>query len=76
MSLTTGSRLRRYSWDRIPMPQTVIKRVEDLAHGEPEHFVFTDRKGRLIGEIEITGVDNENNADANQNELENFAPIE
>ena len=26
---------------------------------QPEHFIFTDRKGRLIGENELTGVDGE-----------------
>ena len=39
------------------MPKTVIKRVNVLGKDQPEHFIFTDRKGRQIGESEITGVE-------------------
>ena len=57
LSLRSGQTITRRSWDRIPMPDTVIDRVEALAKGEPEMLTFTDRKGRQIGEVEITGVD-------------------
>jgi hypothetical protein len=35
------------------MPQTVIDRVNKLSKDQPEQFIFTDRKGRLIGDIEL-----------------------
>ena len=57
MSLRSGQTITRRSWDRIPMPDTVIHRVEALAKGEPELLTFTDRKGRPVGEVELTGVD-------------------
>ena len=41
------------------MPDSVIKRVNTLGKDQPEHFIFTDLQGRLIGENELTGVDGE-----------------
>jgi hypothetical protein len=43
------------------MPDTVIARVNELGKNEPEQFVFTDRSGRLIGDIELPGVDGDTN---------------
>ena len=57
MSLTTGAAVTRYGWDLIPMPSSVIARVNRLGKDQPELLVFTDRKGRHIGEDEPTGVD-------------------
>ena len=57
MSLHLENKIARRNWDAIPMPDTVIARVNDLAKGEPEHFIFTDRKCRIIGYAELTGVD-------------------
>ena len=54
LNLTTGKRISRRTWDIIPMPQTVIDRVNLLGKDQPELFVFTDRKGRPIGDIDIT----------------------
>ena len=39
------------------MPDSFIKRVNTLGKDQPKHFIFTDRKGRLIGENKLTGVD-------------------
>jgi hypothetical protein len=39
------------------MPDTVIARVNELGKGQPEELVFTDRRGRLIGDVELPGVD-------------------
>ena len=33
--------------------------MNTLGKDQPEHFIFTDCKGRLIGEKELTGVDGE-----------------
>ena len=46
-------------WDIIPIPETVIDRVNILGKYQKKILVFTDRKGRLIvdGDVEITGVD-------------------
>ena len=59
MALNTGKKITRRSWDVIPMPDTVITRVNALGSDQPEQLVFTDRHGRLIGDIEIPGVDSE-----------------
>jgi hypothetical protein len=39
------------------MPDTVISRVNELGKDQPEHLAFTDRQGRTLGDVEITGVD-------------------
>jgi hypothetical protein len=57
MSLTSGKRISRRTWDIIPMPQLVIDRVNQLSKDQPEQFVFTDRKGRLIGDIKLPSSD-------------------
>ena len=58
MSLRTGLKLVCFSWDELPMPDTVVGRVSQLAKGQPELLSFKDRKGRLIGnEVELPGVD-------------------
>jgi hypothetical protein len=57
MSLTTGKRIARRTWDIIPMPQTVIDRVNKLGKDQPEQFIFTNRKGHLIGDMELPSSD-------------------
>ena len=58
MSLVTGKKITRHSWDQIQIPDTVIQRVNILAHeDQPEQLVFTDQQDRRIGDVEITGVD-------------------
>ena len=59
MSLKTGKKINRYSWDEIPMPDTVIDRINKLGEIHPEYFIFTDRRGRQIGGVELTVVDGE-----------------
>ena len=56
MSLRTGKKLKRYSWDELPMPKSVIKRVEKLAKGQPATTTFPDRKDRPFVDSEPTGV--------------------
>jgi hypothetical protein len=59
MSLKTGKKITRRTWNELPITQPVIDRVNALGSDQPEHFTFTDRHGRLIGDIEFTGVDAE-----------------
>ena len=59
MRLKTGLKVHRFSLYEAPMPDSVIKRVNTLGKDQPENFILTDRKGRLIGENELTGVDGE-----------------
>jgi hypothetical protein len=56
MSLHTRKKITRRSWDVIPMPDTVLSLVNKLAADQPEQFVFTDRHGRQIGDVELPGV--------------------
>ena len=39
----------------------MINRVNVLVKDQPEHFIFTNRKGRKIGKSEITGVEGDQN---------------
>ena len=57
MSLASGENITRYIWDSIPMTDTVIRRVNQLVRGQPKRFIFTDRKGRHIGNVKLKGVD-------------------
>ena len=56
MALNTGKKIIRYSWDRIPMPNAVIARVNALAQDQPKQLVFTDYLGRAIGDVKVPGV--------------------
>ena len=60
MALNTGKKIIRRSWDVILMPDTVITRVNALGSNQPEQLVFTDRRGRPIGDVKIPGVDTSN----------------
>jgi hypothetical protein len=63
MSLTSAKKIVRQSWDKIPMPQTVIDRVNHLGKDQPDQFVFTDRKGQPIGDVEALHVADKTNVD-------------
>ena len=39
----------------------MIDRSNDLGKDQPEHFIFTNRKGRKIGESNITGGEGDQN---------------
>jgi hypothetical protein len=43
MSLNSGKRITRRSWDALPIPDTVIARVNELGRDQPEDCIFTDR---------------------------------
>jgi hypothetical protein len=58
------------SWDAILMPGTVIDRVNKLGKDQPKHFVFTDCSGRLLGDVELQGV----NGDENETPQNAMAP--
>jgi hypothetical protein len=59
MALNTGNKIVHHSWDVIPMPDVVIARVNALGSDQPRQMTFTDRHGRLIGDIEIPRVDSD-----------------
>jgi hypothetical protein len=59
MALNTVKKIVRRSWDVISMPDLVIDRVNALGSNHPQQMTFTDRHGRLIGDIEIPGVNND-----------------
>ena len=61
MSFKNGKKITRYNWDEIPIPQTVINRVNILGNNQPELFIFTNRKVQKIGESDITGVEGDQN---------------
>ncbi len=57
MALNTGKKITRHSWTPVPMPDVSIARVNALGSDQPEQLIFTDRHGRLIGDVDIPGVD-------------------
>jgi hypothetical protein len=57
--LNTRKKIVGRSWDVISIPDVVITRVNALGSDQPRQMTFTDRHGRLIGDIEIPGVDSE-----------------
>jgi hypothetical protein len=63
MALNSGKKILRRSWDMIPMPDAVINRVNELGKDQPRLMTFTDRHGRLIGDMEIPGVDSTEDED-------------
>jgi hypothetical protein len=58
MALNTGKKITRRNWNVIPMPDLVITRVNVLGSEQPELLTFTDRHGRLVGDVEIPGTVN------------------
>ena len=52
MALNSGRKIVRLNWDLIPMVETVIARVNTLGSDQPKILTFTDRHGRLIGDVE------------------------
>ena len=59
MSLRTGRLLSRRRWTALPMPREVIARVNHMGKvdGQPEILSFYDRKGNLLPDAEIAGVE-------------------
>jgi hypothetical protein len=63
MALNSGNKIVRRSWDVISLPDVVINRVNELGKDQPHLVTFTDRHGRLIGDMEIPGVDSTKDED-------------
>ena len=57
MTLVSMENVVRQSWDSLPMPDTMIARVNALGQGQPNNLDFLDINNRPIGELEITLVD-------------------
>ena len=56
MNLESMKKVVRRSWDALPMPDTVIARVNSIDQGKPNDLDFLDRKKLPIREIDIIGV--------------------
>ena len=63
LALDTGHTINRYQWVLLPMPPTVIARVNLFGKDEPSILTFTDRHGREIGDhpqdVEPSGNDDD-----------------
>jgi hypothetical protein len=57
MALNSGKKIVQRSWDVIPLTDVVINRVNELGKYQPHLMTFTYCHGRLIGDMEIPGVD-------------------
>ena len=56
MALNSGKKIVQCNWYLIPIPDRVIARVNTLGRNQPNILTFTDRHGRLIGDVETPGV--------------------
>jgi hypothetical protein len=61
LALDTGATMIRYQWVVLPMPSSVIDRVNFIGRREPSILTFTNRHGQYIG-------DNPQDADLDGNE--------
>ena len=52
LSLNTGRVITRYSYTILPMPQSVIDRINVLGADQPTGISFHDRFGRDIGDVD------------------------
>ncbi len=50
-TLTTGKVVIHWAWRELPTSLAVIERVALLAKGMPALPIFTDRAGRVIGDV-------------------------
>ena len=73
MSLNLANNITIRSWDTIPMPDTVLARVNKLACNEPNQFILTERRDRPIEDAEITGLDRDTD-DINENQAPQYPP--
>ena len=55
IALNTGKKISRRNWDVIPMPDLVITRINVLGSDQPELLTFKDRHGRLVGDTDTPG---------------------
>ena len=49
-TLANGTVVTRRAWTELPTPKSAIERIHVLAQGMPAMPVFTDRRGRVIGD--------------------------
>ena len=61
LALDTGATMIRYQWVVLPMPSSVIDRVNFIGRREPSILTFTNRHGQIIS-------DNLQDADLDGNE--------
>jgi hypothetical protein len=64
MALNTGKKIVCRSWDSTPRPDLVMFRFKALCSNQPHQMKFTNKHGRLLGDIDSPGVD----ADKDNNE--------
>ena len=57
MTLGSMKKVVRLIWDALPMPETVIPRVNAFGQGQPNDLDFLYRRMCPIGDLNITGVD-------------------
>ena len=50
LSLQTGKKITRRSWDVIPISSEIIAHVEKMSTDEPENMTFTDRHGTQLSD--------------------------
>ena len=65
-ALATARVVTRWAWTELPTPASVIERMHLLAHGMPAMPVFTDRRGRVIGDVVDNDLYDNEYDDANQ----------
>ena len=74
MTLNKESKVTRHKWTELPMTESVIARVNFLGKDQPKDLTFLDRHGNPIGEIEIPGVDEQEESTADSTEEDDSDP--
>jgi hypothetical protein len=72
MALNAAKKIVRRSRDVMTMPDVVIARVNALGSDQSHQITFTDRHERLIGDIEIPGLDSDEEP---EDHLPGVAPV-
>jgi hypothetical protein len=66
MNLQTGEKFTGYKWTELPIPTSIIKRVNTLGKDQPKDLIFFDRSGNPIEDddtVPIAGVDGDDDVD-------------
>ena len=62
LNLETGKKMSGYKWDQLPIPDTVIQRVNYLGKDQPKRLTWYNRHGEPIGDSpdgQLTGVEDD-----------------
>ena len=76
ITLNTDKKIIKRYQKTIPIPDTVIDRVNILGKNQPSQLIFRDRHGRFIGDMGIPEMNTRNNnINNNDDNVNNNTPV-